>query len=134
MLAAAVAHASHANFVTVPISSILKAGFGDSEKQVHELFERARACAPSIVFIDEMQSLFGSRDDSTRLGQRVVSQLLQEMDSLQGGGVEGESVGKSEANININTRSVIVMAATNVPWAIDEVCGSTHSITVVLVL
>jgi SpoVK/Ycf46/Vps4 family AAA+-type ATPase len=88
---------------------------GDSEKAVRTLFARARAAAPSVIFLDELDGLVGQRSDGGAGGEpsnndRLLTQLLGEMDGLQGGGVGGGGGGDS---------GVAVVAATNRPDLVD---------------
>jgi transitional endoplasmic reticulum ATPase len=105
MLAKAVATASSANFLPVSIPDLLKGEVGETEKAIQKMFSAASLAAPCVVFLDEIEALFGSRGSATKLGQKMVSQLLIEMDSLDGK--------KGAAS------QVVVLAATNVPWVID---------------
>jgi transitional endoplasmic reticulum ATPase len=101
MLAKAVASESQANFLAVSISDLIKGEIGASEEAIAELFRKARSMSPSIIFLDEVQAMFGSRDSSGHHGKNMISQLLLEMDGL------------SQAH------DVAVIAATNRPDWID---------------
>lgn len=98
MLAAAVATESSSNFIAATLADLLHSGYGDSEKHIAELFRRARAAAPAIVFFDEMQALFPSRDSSEAFERKLLAQLMREMDE---------------------SPQVIVIGATNLPSAMD---------------
>lgn len=103
LLAKAVATESEANFISVKGPEFLSKWVGESEKAVREVFRKARAAAPCIVFFDELDSLAptrGGRHDSG-VTERVISQLLTEMDGLQ------------------TLRGVTVIGATNRPDLID---------------
>ncbi|MCI2415333.1 MAG: AAA family ATPase [Candidatus Aramenus sp.] len=103
MLARAVAHESKANFIVVNGPELMSMWAGETERQVREVFRRARQVAPSIVFFDEIDSMTMVRgSDPNRLTDRVVSQLLTEMDG-----------------ISKRKEKVIVIAATNRPDIID---------------
>jgi transitional endoplasmic reticulum ATPase len=102
-LARAVANESAANFFLVNGPEIMGSAYGESEKKLREIFEEANANAPSIVFIDEIDSIAPKRGQvSGEAEKRLVAQLLTLMDGL-------------EARAN-----VVVIAATNRPEAIDE--------------
>lgn len=110
MLARAVASASGRNFVTVKGPELHSKYVGESEKAVRALFTRARQSAPSVIFLDELDGLVGARGGGGGGGpsanDRVLTQLLREMDGLSSGGG-----GKS---------SVAVIAATNRPDLVDK--------------
>jgi transitional endoplasmic reticulum ATPase len=102
-LAQAVANESDANFAIINGPEIMGSGYGESEKRLREVFEEASKNAPSIVFIDEIDSIAPKRDRVPgEAEKRLVAQLLTLMDGL-------------EARSNI-----VVIAATNRPDAIDE--------------
>lgn len=103
-LAKAVAGELDARFLTVTVADILDGVMGQSEKNVRNVFERARELAPCVLFIDELDSLGGKRSGYSNLGwmRNVVNQLLQEMD-----GVGSDNDG------------VFILAATNHPWDVD---------------
>jgi transitional endoplasmic reticulum ATPase len=107
LLAQAVATEARANFLPVSISELMRSGVGDSEKAVDDVFRCARVVAPCVVFFDEFQSVFSSREQGGRLVPKLVSQLLMHLDLIH----------------EVGTRSaeavVIVLAATNCPQAID---------------
>jgi len=104
LLAKAIANESGANFISVKGPELLDKYVGESERAVRQVFERARASAPCIVFFDELDSLCPRRGTDSGGGgvsERVVNQLLTEMDGLE------------------SRRSVFVIAATNRPELID---------------
>jgi len=102
LLAKAVANESEAHFILLNGPEIMSKFYGESEKKIRELFDEAEKNAPSIIFIDEVDSLAPKREDSSgEVERRVVSQLLTMMDGLKSRG------------------KVVVMAATNRPNAID---------------
>lgn len=100
MLAKAAANACKCKFFSIAIPDLLRCEVGESEKRLTRTFETARADAPSIVFIDEVQALFGKRSESRTDSNRLVVQLLAQLD------------------ISSKHGSVICLAATN---AIDSV-------------
>jgi transitional endoplasmic reticulum ATPase len=82
LLARALAGESDVNFVSVAGPELLDKYVGESEKAVREVFDRARQAAPAIVFFDEIDAVAGVRGDSSEASERVVSQLLTELDGL----------------------------------------------------
>ena len=83
LLGRAIASESEANFIHVAGPELLDQYVGESERAVRKLFERARQSAPTIVFFDEIDSIAAQRSgDSHEVSERVVSQLLTEMDGL----------------------------------------------------
>jgi transitional endoplasmic reticulum ATPase len=102
-LARAVANESDANFLLINGPEIMGSAYGESEKRLRDVFAEANKTAPSIVFIDEIDSIAPKRGQvSGEAEKRLVAQLLTLMDGL-------------EARAN-----VVVIAATNRPDAIDE--------------
>jgi transitional endoplasmic reticulum ATPase len=103
MLAKAVATESEANFISVKGPEFLNKYVGESEKAVRETFRKARMASPCVVFMDEIDSIApvrGGGDDS-QVTERVVSQILTELDGLE------------------PMNDVVVIAATNRPDIID---------------
>ena len=82
LLARALAGESNVNFVSVAGPELLDKYVGESEKAVREVFDRARQAAPAIVFFDEIDAIAGVRGESSEATERVVSQLLTELDGL----------------------------------------------------
>lgn len=108
MLAKAVASSCNSKFFKITASSLGSKWRGESEKLVRLLFEMARFYAPSIVFIDEIDSLAVSRgDDTNDCSRRVLTELLNAVDGL----VVGDS--------DEQKKSVLFLAATNHPWHLD---------------
>ena len=104
LLAKAVANESESNFISIKGPELLNKYVGESEKGVREIFEKARANAPTVVFFDEIDSLAGERGrqaGDSGVGERVVSQLLTELDGLE------------------DLEDVVVIATTNRPDLID---------------
>ncbi len=81
LLARAIAGESGVNFVRVAGPEILDRYVGQSEEAIREVFDRARQTAPAIVFIDEIDAIAGRRGETHEVTERVVSQLLTELDS-----------------------------------------------------
>ena len=103
LIAKAVANETDANFVSISGPEIMSKYYGESEKHLRDMFDEAEKNAPTIIFIDEIDSIAPKRGEVTgEVERRVVAQLLSLMDGLKGRG------------------EVIVIAATNRPNAIDE--------------
>ena len=103
LLAKAVANESGANFLSIQGPEIMNKYYGESEAHLRQIFEEAETNSPSIIFIDELDSIASKRDETQgEVERRVVAQLLTLMDGLQARG------------------QVIVIAATNRPDAIDQ--------------
>jgi transitional endoplasmic reticulum ATPase len=86
LLAKAVAREAEANFISVRSSDLLSKWYGESEKQIAKLFARARQVAPTVIFIDEIDSLVPRRGGSQgepAVTERVVNTILAEMDGLE---------------------------------------------------
>jgi transitional endoplasmic reticulum ATPase len=102
LLAKAVASESNAHFISISGPEIMSKFYGESEARLREIFKEARDKAPSIIFIDEIDSIAPKREEVTgEVERRVVSQMLSLMDGLEGRG------------------KVIVIAATNRQNALD---------------
>ncbi|RHY06893.1 hypothetical protein DYB36_010730 [Aphanomyces astaci] len=100
LLAKAIANESGANFISIKGPELLDKYVGESERAVRQVFERARASSPCIVFFDELDALCprrGMSDGGNGVSERVVNQLLTEMDGLDA------------------RKNVVVIAATNRP-------------------
>ncbi|TYT63510.1 AAA family ATPase [Natrialba swarupiae] len=83
LLARALAGETDVNFVRVDGPEIVDRYVGESEKAIREVFERARQAAPSIVFFDEIDAITAARGESHEVTERVVSQLLTELDGMR---------------------------------------------------
>ncbi|MCD6511822.1 MAG: CDC48 family AAA ATPase, partial [Thaumarchaeota archaeon] len=103
LLAKAVATESEANFISVRGPELLSKWVGESERAVREVFRRARQAAPCVIFFDELDALAPARGVSSdsRVTERVVSQLLTELDGIQ------------------ELKDVVIIGATNRPDIID---------------
>ena len=104
LLAKAVAKESEANFILINGPSLLSKWVGESEKAMRAIFRKARQTAPTILFFDEIDAIAPKRhsdNDSSKVSERVVNQMLTEMDGLE------------------TLQDVVVIAATNRPDIID---------------
>ncbi|MEW6605694.1 MAG: AAA family ATPase, partial [Thermoproteota archaeon] len=102
LLAKAVANESNAHFISISGPEIMSKFYGESEARLRELFKEAREKAPTVMFIDEIDSIAPKREEVTgEVERRVVSQLLSLLDGLEARG------------------KVVIIAATNRPNAID---------------
>ncbi|WP_255195740.1 CDC48 family AAA ATPase [Halorarius litoreus] len=105
LLAKAVANEAESNFISIKGPELLNKYVGESEKGVREVFEKARSNAPTVIFFDEIDSIAGQRGrnmSDSGVGERVVSQLLTELDGLE------------------ELEDVVVVATTNRPDLIDS--------------
>ena len=104
LLAKAVAREAEANFIATKSSDLLSKWYGESEQQIARLFQRARQVAPTVIFIDELDSLVPARGGGLgepNVTERVVNTILAEMDGLE------------------ELQSVVVIGATNRPNLVD---------------
>ncbi|NVE95059.1 CDC48 family AAA ATPase [Altererythrobacter lutimaris] len=104
LLAKAVAKEAEANFISMKSSDLLSKWYGESEQQISRMFQRARAVAPCVVFIDEIDSLVparGSGQGEPQVTGRVVNTVLAEMDGME------------------DLQSIVVIGATNRPALVD---------------
>jgi AAA+ superfamily predicted ATPase len=105
-IARAVAGELGASFLSVSVNDVLDMWIGNSERNMHEVFQTARRRAPCVVFLDELDALGAKRSRTAHSGMRnTVNQLLTELDGIS----------SAEAN-----EGVFVLAATNVPWDVDN--------------
>lgn len=104
-LARATAGEVNAYFLSIGIHDVLNMYIGQSEQNLHELFQMARRNRPCVLFIDEIDALGASRNDMRQsAGRHLINQLLSELDGI-------------EAH---NNDGILVMAATNAPWHLDS--------------
>ncbi|HIK02323.1 TPA: CDC48 family AAA ATPase [archaeon] len=102
LLAKAVANETNANFIAINGPELMSKWYGESEKNLREVFEEAEKNAPSIIFIDEIDAIAPKREEVTgEVERRVVATMLSQMDGLKSRG------------------KVVVIAATNRPDALD---------------
>ncbi|KAL0259989.1 hypothetical protein SLS55_005732 [Diplodia seriata] len=120
MLARAVATESKSTFFAISASSLTSKYLGESEKLVRALFQLAKALAPSIIFVDEIDSLLSSRSGSTEheATRRIKTEFLIQWSDLAKAAAGREQNEKEKEKGDASR--VLVLAATNLPWAIDE--------------
>jgi transitional endoplasmic reticulum ATPase len=103
-LARATAGEIKAGFLAVGINDVLDMWIGNSERNLHELFETARHNRPFVLFFDEVDALGASRADMRHHGGRqLINQFLAELDGVKA-----------------NNEGVLILAATNAPWHLDS--------------
>jgi transitional endoplasmic reticulum ATPase len=102
-IARATAGECGATFMTISITDILSKWLGESEQRLHQLFELARRRSPTVIFIDEIDAIGGSRSNASSTMAPIVNVLLTEMDGV---------AAKNE--------NLMVLAATNTPWRVDD--------------
>jgi len=104
LIARAIATESEANFISIKGPEIFSKWVGESEKAIREIFRKGRTASPAVIFIDEVDSIIPRRGggySDSGVTERVISQLLTEMDGLE------------------TLQNVVVIAATNRPDIID---------------
>jgi ATP-dependent 26S proteasome regulatory subunit len=102
-LARATAGEVQAGFLAVGISDVLEMWIGQSERNLHEVFEQARRNKPCVLFFDEVDALGASRADLRQsAGRQLINQFLAELDG-----------------IHSSNEGVLILAATNAPWHLD---------------
>lgn len=103
-LAKATAGQVNAKFISVSLNNILDMWVGNSEKNLHEIFELARQNTPCVLFFDEIDALGASRSDMKQSsGRHLINQFLQELDGLES-----------------DNEGVLILGATNTPWHLDS--------------
>lgn len=120
MLARAVATESKSTFFAISASSLTSKYLGESEKLVRALFALAKALAPSIIFVDEIDSLLSSRAGASEheATRRIKTEFFIQWSDLAKAAA-GKETSQKDKDGGDATR-VLVLAATNLPWAIDE--------------
>ena len=102
-IAKAAAGEIDAKFINIGLHDILDMWIGNSEKNLHEIFELARQNTPCVLFFDEVDAMGASRSDLKQSAMRhVINQFLAEMDG-----------------VGANNDGVLILAATNAPWSVD---------------
>lgn len=103
-IAKATAGQVNARFISVGLSDILDMWVGNSEKNLHNIFEIARQNTPCVLFFDEIDALGASRSDMKQSsGRHLINQFLQELDGIDG-----------------NNEGVLILGATNTPWHLNS--------------
>lgn len=103
-LARATAGEIMAGFICIGINDVLGMWLGESEQNLHEVFDQARRNKPCVLFFDEVDALAASRSDMRRHGGRqAINQFLMELDG-----------------VNDSNDGVLILAATNAPWHLDQ--------------
>ncbi len=106
LIAAAISKGLEATFFSCKVSDMLSIYFGESSKLINAIFKLAAKMSPSVIFLDDFESIVPSRDsDSSGSERRVLTELLTCMDGFE---QKGEN------------KLVLVIAATNKPWLIDQ--------------
>jgi AAA+ superfamily predicted ATPase len=102
-IAKATAGEINARFISIGLHDILDMWIGNSEKNLHGIFELARRNAPCVLFFDEVDAMGASRSDLKQSAMRhVINQFLAEMDG-----------------VGANNDGILILAATNAPWSVD---------------
>lgn len=103
-MARATAGEVNAQFISIGINDILDMWIGNSEKNLHNIFEVARNSTPCVLFFDEVDALGASRSDMKQsAGRHLINQFLHEMDGLDD-----------------SNEGILILAATNAPWHLDS--------------
>lgn len=103
-LARATAGEVDAHFLSIGINEVLDMWIGNSERNLHELFDQARRNRPCVVFFDEVDALGASRSDMRQsAGRHLVNQFLAELDG-----------------VDSNNEGLLILGATNAPWHVDS--------------
>jgi len=103
LLARATAGECGAKFYNVSVTDVLDMYIGESERKLHAIFEQARRTSPAVIFFDEIEAIGGKRQHSREAtSAKLVSQFLTELDGFAQ-----------------NNDGVLILGATNVPWAVD---------------
>ncbi|HMF73484.1 MAG TPA: ATP-binding protein, partial [Flavitalea sp.] len=102
-IAKATAGEINAKFINIGLHDILDMWIGNSEKNLHEIFNVARRNTPCVLFFDEVDAIGASRSDLRQSAMRhVINQFLAEMDG-----------------VNSDNEGILILAATNAPWSVD---------------
>lgn len=122
-LARACAAESDATFMSVSSADLVSKWQGESEKLVRGLFELARQRSPTVIFIDEVDSLCGARNDREgESSRRIKTEFLVQMDGVSqqnGGSSHPQDAAASGTGLAHRATRLLVLGATNEPWALD---------------
>lgn len=109
MIARAIAGECKASFISVGISEVLNMWMGESERNLAQLFEKARAQKPCVLFFDELDALAFSRSKAhSEHSRTIVNEFLSQLDGFER-----------------DNRDVLFLAATNMPWDVDQAMKRT---------
>ena len=121
LIASVAAKVAGINFVGVTFTDLIRSAVGESEAAIAAMFAEARRNSPCVLFIDEIQAIFGNRENTGNSGQNMVSQLMQEIDglgALSRGATHTEASSKQQSEHL--AKHVVLLAATNAPHALDR--------------
>lgn len=138
MFAKAIATEANLNFISIKGPEIFNKYVGSSEKKVREIFKKARYCAPCVIFFDEIDAIASKRDQKSDVSDRILTQLLTEIDGVENPNPLTQSVSKPNSDLikqnpddlnknatetisgaSFNNNMVIVIGATNRPEILD---------------
>jgi SpoVK/Ycf46/Vps4 family AAA+-type ATPase len=103
LLARATAGEINANFISIGLTEVLDMWVGNSEKNLHEIFQNARRNTPCVLFFDEVDALGASRTDMRQAtGRFLINQFLDELDGVK-----------------YSNEGILILGATNTPWYLD---------------
>ena len=104
MIARATAGEINASFISVSLNDVLDMWVGNSEKNLHDIFQQARLNTPCVLFFDEVDAMGASRNDMRKTNSRfLVNQFLDELDGVK-----------------YSNEGILILAATNSPWYLDN--------------
>ncbi len=124
LMSASVTGEENGSFFSIKASDIVSSEIGESEKMLSTTFETARQKGPSVIFIDEFQALFTSRDNQNGVGKggssRLASTLLSLMDDVTKWRNANTTVDQTTTTGLFAANRVVILAATNTPWMVDR--------------
>ncbi|NXS19953.1 VPS4B protein, partial [Mystacornis crossleyi] len=121
-LAKAVAtEANNSTFFSVSSSDLVSKWLGESEKLVKNLFQLARENKPSIIFIDEIDSLCGSRSENeSEAARRIKTEFLVQMQGNLCSSYKQRNYFCPDTGVGVDNEGILVLGATNIPWVLDS--------------